>query len=75
MGKLLRRIHYLLNREKLERELDDEMSAHREMMPPERRGAFGNTLRFHDESRDLWGWLWFEHLRQDLIYAACSTSM
>lgn len=70
MGKFLRRIHHLLNRKRLERELDNEMTAHREVMPPERRGAFGNTLRFHDESRELWGWLWFDHLRQDLIYAA-----
>lgn len=45
MGKLLRRIHHRVNRRRLERELDDEMSAHHEMMPPERRGAFGNTLR------------------------------
>ena len=37
MRKLFRRIHHLLNRQRLERELDDEMSAHREMMPPERR--------------------------------------
>jgi predicted permease len=70
MGKLLRRIHYLINRERLERELDDEMSAHREMMPPERRGAFGKAIRFHDESRDLWGCLWVDHIRQDFTYAA-----
>jgi putative ABC transport system permease protein len=70
MGKLFRRIHHLLNRNKLERDLDDEMSAHREMMPPGRRGAFGNTLRFRDDSRDVWGWLWFDHLWQDLNYAA-----
>lgn len=31
MGKLFRRIHHLLNRNKLERELNDEMSAHREL--------------------------------------------
>ena len=60
MGKLLRRIHHRLNRNRLEHELDDEMSTHREMMPPERRAAFGNTQRLHDESRDLWGWLWLE---------------
>ena len=70
MGKLFRRLHHLLNRNKLERELDDEMSAHREMMPPTRLDAFGNALRFRDESRDVWGWLWFDHLWQDLNYAA-----
>jgi len=70
MRKLFRRIHHWLNRNRLERELDYEMTAHREMMPPGRRDAFGNTLRLHDESRDVWGWLWFDHLRQDLVYAA-----
>ena len=69
MGKLLRRIHHLVHRRRLESELEEEMAAHREMMPPERRGAFGSSLRFHDESRDLWGWLWIDHLRQDLLYA------
>jgi predicted permease len=70
VGKFLRRIYHVLNRKRSERELDDEMSAHREMMPPERRGAFGNTLRLHDETRDLWGWLWFDHVRLDLVCAA-----
>jgi predicted permease len=63
-------MYHLLHRKRLERELEDEMAAHREMMEPERRRAFGNTLRFHDQSRDVWGWLWFDHLRQDLIFAA-----
>src|SRR5215831_16847745 len=70
MRRLLRRIYYLFHRNRLEQELFDEMAAHREMMDPERRHAFGNTLRFHDQSRDLWGGLWFDHLRQDLILAA-----
>jgi putative ABC transport system permease protein len=69
MGKLLRRIHHRFNRRRLEQELDNEMSTHREMMPPERRGAFGNTQRLHDESRDVWGWLWLDHVRQDLVFA------
>ena len=70
MTRLFRRMYHLLHRTRLERELDDEMAAHREMMEPERRRAFGNTLRFHDQSRDLWGGLWLDHLRQDLIFAA-----
>ena len=69
MRKLLRRIYYLLNRDRLQRELSEEMAAHREMMPPERRGEFGNTLYLQDESRDVWGWLWFDHLRQDVRFA------
>ena len=39
MVKLFRRIHHLLNRKRLERELDDEMTAHREMMAPESNTA------------------------------------
>src|SRR5690349_15603661 len=70
MSKFLRRMHHLLNRKRLEQELDDEMAAHREMMEPERRRAFGNASRFHDQSRDLWGWLWIDHLWQDLTVAA-----
>ena len=70
MRKLFRRIHYLLHRRRLERELDDEMAAHREMMAPGRRSAFGSTLRLREEVRDTWGWLWLDHLRQDLFYAA-----
>jgi hypothetical protein len=63
-------MYHLLHRKRLERELEDEMAAHRERMGPERRHAFGNTLRFHDQSRDLWGGLGFDHLRQNLIFAA-----
>ena len=70
MSRFFRRIHHLLHRGRLERELEAEMALHREMMPPERRAAFGNPLRFHDQSRDLWGLLWLSHLRQDLLYAA-----
>ncbi len=70
MRKLFRRIHYLLHRRRLERQLEDEMAAHREMTAPGRRGAFGNTLRLREEIRDTWGWLWLDHLRQDLFYAA-----
>lgn len=70
MRRLLRRTYHLLHRKRLERELEDEMAAHREMMEAERRHTFGNTLRFHDQSRDFWGGLWFDHLCQDLIFAA-----
>jgi putative ABC transport system permease protein len=70
MRKLFRRVYYLLHRGRLERELEDEMAAHREMMPQDRRSSFGNTLRVYDEIRDAWGWLWLDHLRQDLLYAS-----
>lgn len=62
-------MHHWLNRGRLERELADEMSAHREMMPPDRRGAFGDPRRLCDQSREIWGWLWFDQICQDAIYA------
>src|SRR6185436_13900999 len=68
MRKILRRIHYLLNRGKLERELEDEFAAHRAMMPEEQRTQFGNTLQLRELSRESWGWTWIDHLGQDLTY-------
>jgi len=68
MRKLLRRIHYLLNREKLERELEDELAAHRAMMPEEQRAQFGNALQLRERSRESWGWTWLDDLGQDVTY-------
>ena len=66
MGKLFRRIHYLLNRHRLERELEQEMAAHREMMAADRRTAFGNTLLLREDARDAWGWTWLVHSARTL---------
>ena len=41
MTELFRRVRYLLNRRRLERELSEEMAAHREMMAA---SAFGSQL-------------------------------
>src|SRR5262245_61336877 len=68
MGKLWRRIYFFLNRSRIGRELADEMDAHREMMPPDRRHHFGNDARLQEESREMWSWPWFDQLRQDLAY-------
>ena len=54
MRKLIRRISAFLNRRRLQQQLADEMDAHREMMPPERRTRFGSTLRFHEQTADEW---------------------
>ncbi len=70
MRKLWRRISFLLHRRRLERELADEMEAHREMMPPDRRPHFGNVARLREESREVWSWTWLEQLWQDLWYGA-----
>ena len=70
MRKLLRRIHYLLNRRRLESELAEEMAAHCEMMPEDRRRNFGRPLHLREDARDVWTWVWIEQLWQDLSYGA-----
>jgi len=59
-----RRLWYLLHRARIERELQQEMDAHREMMGE--RVRFGNTLRLREESRDVWGWNWLDALCRDI---------
>ena len=70
MRELFRRIGYLLNRSRLERELESEMAFHREMAARHGGERFGNTLRLREEARDAWGWTWLDRLGQDLRYAA-----
>jgi len=66
--EFLRRIWYFLNRSRIERELEAEMAAHREMMGDPRR--FGNVLKLREESRDAWGLGWLDRALQDLRHAA-----
>jgi predicted permease len=71
MGKLLwRRLWCLLHRDRLERELAEEMAAHREMMSADRRPHFGNDTRLREDAREAWSWRWLEEARQDLAYGA-----
>ena len=70
MRELFRRIGYLLNRSRLERELEGEMAFHREMAARHGGERFGNTLRLREEAGDAWGWTWLDRLGQDLRYAA-----
>ena len=66
LGRLLRRIWYLVNRRRLEQELAREMAAHRaEMGEPHR---FGATLRLREQAADVWGWAWLDDLWHDLRY-------
>ena len=68
MGELWRRLWFLLNRSRLERELQDDMDAHRAM-----KGTagprFGNALRLREEAADEWGWAWLDRLTQDMRFA------
>ena len=66
----LRRVWYLLNRKRLERELADEMAFHREMMAAEERAGFGSPMRPGEDVRQVWGWVWLDRLWQDLVYGA-----
>jgi predicted permease len=68
MPEFIRRLQYLLNRRQLDRQLADEMEAHREMAARQ-GGSFGNTLRLREVARDAWGWTWIDRLFQDLRYA------
>ena len=68
MRKLFRRISYLLRWRQMDRDLAEEMLAHREMLAEDRRAAFGNVLRLREDSHAAWGWTWLERLWQDLNY-------
>jgi hypothetical protein len=63
----LRRIWYVINRRRIERELQEEMDVHHEMMGNPRN--FGNILRLREESRDIWGWNWLDDFQRDFAYA------
>jgi len=69
MGEFFRRIQYLLNRRRLDRELENDMEFHREMAARAGRNNFGNTLRMREQAREAWGWTWLDRLIQDLRYA------
>ena len=74
MREFIRRIGYLLNRNRRHRELESEMEFHREMAvragKPDARRRFGNPDRLQEEAREAWGWTWIDRLIQDLSYAA-----
>ena len=70
MHELFRRLRYLANRRRLDRELAEDMDFHREMAAREGRQNFGNPLRLREEARDAWGWTWMDALFQDFRYAA-----
>ncbi len=70
MAEFFRRIYYLLNRRKLERELQNDIEAHREMMSRENRKDFGNSLLTRERSREAWGWGWLDRVVQDLRFGA-----
>jgi hypothetical protein len=58
-----RRLWYLINRPRHERELVREMHDHRQSMHDPSR--FGDTHRLIEQSRDAWGWTWLDEAMQD----------
>ena len=70
MRELFRRLAYLFNRRRLDRELADEMAFHREMSALEGGGPVGNVTRLREEAHAAWGWTWLDRLAQDLRYSA-----
>jgi hypothetical protein len=69
MSEIFRRIRYLLQRRRFDRELESDMEFHREMAAREGRSNFGNVLRMREQAREAWGWTWLDRLVQDLRYA------
>jgi len=72
MRELFRRILYLLNRRRMDAELENDMEFHREMAARAGRGSasFGNTLRMREQAREAWGWTWLDRLLQDVRFTA-----
>jgi predicted permease len=68
MSELIRRLRYLMNRTRQDRDLANDLEFHREMAAREGR-KFGNTLLLREEAREAWGWTWMDRLSQDLRYA------
>ncbi len=68
MRELLRRIHYLIHRRRLDAELENDIEFHREMAARAGRNNFGNTLRMREQAQEAWGWTWLDRLGQDLRY-------
>src|SRR4051812_2695775 len=85
---LLRKLRALFRREKLEREMSEEMRAHLELQTQQNvargmsadearyaaRRTFGGVEQLKEQCRDerRRGWVWLEHLAQDLRYAGGS---
>src|SRR5580704_3533899 len=70
MTEFIRRIRYLLNRRRMERELAEEMAAHREEAEAngDANPAFGSPMRQIETTREVWGWTWLDRMFQDLRY-------
>ena len=83
MREWLTRLRDWLRRDRLDRELVEELRFHREQLerdargsgvPPEAAGylaqrRLGNQTLIREEARDRWSWPWLDHFLKDLRYA------
>jgi putative ABC transport system permease protein len=81
-GELWRRFLVLFQRDKMARDLADEIRLHLELRAEEQaaaglkpreaearaRRAFGNVTQLSEQGRAVWGWLFLETLANDLRY-------
>ena len=83
MARWIRRLAFLVRRDRHEDELAEEMALHRQMAREalERDGlnaaearnasqrAFGNDALAMNRARDVWVWPWFQDISQDFRFA------
>jgi hypothetical protein len=84
LGEIWRRLAGFFRRDKLDRDLEDEMRFHLEMKAKRNREAgipaeearhaarrqFGNATLLREQSRDAWAWRRLEELARDTRFAA-----
>lgn len=70
MNRLLKRVRALWRRRQLDRDLEDELSFHREMQAEEESPRpLGNVTALKEVCRELWEFTWIETLWRDIDYA------
>ena len=83
MREWLIRLGDWLRRDRLDRELTEELRFHREQLEREARGGgaspeaaghlarrrLGNPTRIREEARERWSWPWLDHFQQDVRHA------
>src|SRR5438876_6325087 len=83
LAEFCRKLRFLIHRKQFERDLDEEMQLHKELRQEKYQSAgidydsarykanrqFGNVTLLKEVSREMWGWILFEQVAQDLRYA------
>src|SRR5689334_2006092 len=67
MSEFFRRLHFLLHRGRLERELDEEVRHHLHLAGGSHR-RFVDIALLKEDSRAVWTWIFWEQLMQDIRY-------